>query len=310
MSHYAVVVIMPPGTSPSDAEAGVGSLLAPYDENLATEPHIAACECVGMEALLGTMGADDPEFEAEKAELLARSEVAYAADHPELRSPWDGVHPSVQGEWDEAWSRRQARQAAREAAHPMAGKPRPGCGDCGGSGEVMTTSNDEGRWDWWQIGGRWTAFFTVPDGDGDEYDPTMDPRNQERCLHCRAHPGKRFWREVPREDHPMPFLGGGSATMAVPAEAGEDGATEAPCNACDGTGVAQKWPTQWADTDTNYAPVETWRALLGVETHVPYAVVTADGRWHEKDGDWPTAVRALAAAAEPGSLVAIVDVHS
>ena len=79
-----------------------------------------------------------------------------------------------------------------------------------------TEINDEyvrenAKWDWWQIGGRYTGHLT------EAYNPSEDPANQERCWLCRG-TGKR-------------------PDMTV-----HDG-----CNGCHGTGISTKWPTQWVN---------------------------------------------------------------
>ena len=40
--------------------------------------------------------------------------------------------------------------------------------------------SEDGWWDWWQIGGRWT------NAHDSSYDPEADPRNQEICFLCNG----------------------------------------------------------------------------------------------------------------------------
>lgn len=68
---------------------------------------------------------------------------------------------------------------------------------------------DGGKWDWWQLGGRWT-------GELDGYEPEKDPANIELCDLC-AGSGKRL--------DGMKVANG--------------------CNGCSGKGKRVKWPTQW-----------------------------------------------------------------
>lgn len=46
------------------------------------------------------------------------------------------------------------------------------------TGKYYRLTNENKKWDWWVIGGRWTGFFKP------NYDPNQDPRNQESCLSC------------------------------------------------------------------------------------------------------------------------------
>lgn len=78
---------------------------------------------------------------------------------------------------------------------------------------------DGGFWDWYQIGGRWTGIL-------DGYDPSTDPRNQEKCNLCDG-TGKR---------KDIQCVNG--------------------CNGCEGTGIAEKWPTQWAEHPGDVMPVK------------------------------------------------------
>lgn len=39
--------------------------------------------------------------------------------------------------------------------------------------------HDDGHWDWWVLGGRWTGVWS-------EYDPAEDPANYETCFICHG----------------------------------------------------------------------------------------------------------------------------
>ena len=83
--------------------------------------------------------------------------------------------------------------------------------------KIVERTNKSAKWDWWQIGGRYTGMFKP------QYDPGRDPENQETCSLCKG-TGKR-------DD-----------------ELGRDRRREDPsfsCNSCGGTGKSQKWPTEW-----------------------------------------------------------------
>lgn len=152
--------------------------------------------------------------------------------------------------------------------------------------------NENGKWDWYQLGGRWTGVWS-------DYDPEKDPANHEECWLCQGTGirddtiGRRH-----REQYP-----------------------EYTCNGCEGgptPGTAVKFPTKWvARPDLDVVPV---RALLAMDDMMlPCALVSAPDSWveHEtwngktfvEDPDWAaTARRTL--QNYPDSYLAAVDIHS
>lgn len=83
-------------------------------------------------------------------------------------------------------------------------------------------TNPNAKWDWWQIGGRYSGRFL------NGYDPETDPINQEPCSLCGA-TGTRTDRDP----------------------AGKE------CNGCQGTGISTKSPTKWVKTGNQIQ----WRAF-------------------------------------------------
>jgi hypothetical protein len=75
------------------------------------------------------------------------------------------------------------------------------------------------KWDYWTVGGSWTAFFR-PD-----YDPAKDPANQETCFLCGG-TGVRTHRPPPDSPPSWPVLG-------------------VSCNGCEGTGRRLVFPTKF-----------------------------------------------------------------
>jgi hypothetical protein len=149
-------------------------------------------------------------------------------------------------------------------------------------------THDDGRWDWYQLGGRWSGAL-------DGYDPETDPANRKPCDLCDATGTRRDMVVV-------------------------DG-----CNGCGGTGIMVVWPTQWVRRDGDVQPVSVVIAELAAGSiKMPFAVVAGDGRWYaqgemgwfacvsnEQPADvWATAVRKLFATADAGMRVAVVDCHT
>jgi hypothetical protein len=148
---------------------------------------------------------------------------------------------------------------------------------------------DGSRWDWWQIGGRWTGVMS-------DYRPEDDPENHESCELCggcglRTDEIGNHHREIDPDYK---------------------------CNGCDGKGWKVKWPTQWKTvTEKDVVPV----------SQVPpeftsFALVTPDGKWREKgrmlwfattedevdEAEWETTFRAQLGEWQDSTAV-IVDCH-
>jgi hypothetical protein len=86
--------------------------------------------------------------------------------------------------------------------------------------QLVRRTNPDKKWDWYQIGGRWTGAL-VP-----HYDPAEDPDNREKCWLCDG-VGKR-----------------------------PDVRERVPCNGCGGSGVRTKWPTKWKSVGDQAALVD------------------------------------------------------
>ena len=120
---------------------------------------------------------------------------------------------------------------------------------------------DGTRYDWFQLGGRFTGLL-------DSYDPTTDERNFEWCEFCE---GTGVTTQAVADKYP-----------AYQKHVGE------PCIQCargyDGVdkpipGRKLKWSTQWATYDGDIKPM----AEIDMDRlrFVPGVVVTPDGEWHE-----------------------------
>lgn len=86
-------------------------------------------------------------------------------------------------------------------------------------GRYFRRTNPNSKWDWWQVGGRWSGMF-IPG-----YDPNEDPNHKETCWLCQGTGKRDFNNEI------------------------------ISCNGCSGTGIATKWPTQWK-TDGNISQMK------------------------------------------------------
>lgn len=139
----------------------------------------------------------------------------------------------------------------------------------------------------WFDGGKWDWWQRGGRWTGffsnNGYNPQEDERNKRPCSHCAA-TEKRKWPDGERD-----------------------------CNVCNGTAVEILWPTDWAEYAGDYAYIEEMEKE-------PFAIVTPDGKWHEKgkmgwfgistdhDENWPTMIKTLKQKFA-GHKVMIVDCH-
>jgi hypothetical protein len=137
-----------------------------------------------------------------------------------------------------------------------------------------------GRWDWYQVGGRWTGALS-------DYDPGEDPENWETCRLCDG--------TGMRND-----ALGRQARAANP---------EYTCNGCSGKGWEVKWPT---DFKPNEGDVVRAHLLKGGEwPNVIAGVVTPDGQWHGGlMSDFPKDRIRQLVAEHPDATAVVVDCHS
>jgi hypothetical protein len=316
----------------------VNELLEPYNENTEVEPYEEECYCVGNEAF--SFGRDQANDQVAKigdlrdafwaAQAKRRTELfggaqaetdffeRYTSDSEdtELVEKLMEVNNQVHEEfdWDEHIKEWSAVEKRETESHPRYGKPKHDCEDCKGTGTAKTTYNPNSRWDWWQIGGRWTGTFA------DGYNPSEDPNNIEVCSLCEG-TGQRTdaiaagsfmvkaisqWiKDVDLEEEyrvalQSVFTKGildtdqfseesksrlrelmdgdkiPSKVSVVLEDALENCHNGCVCNGCGGDGKKAKWPTQWVD----HGNIVSVDAIP--DDFSSFAVLTPDGKWHER----------------------------
>jgi hypothetical protein len=141
MSHYVAVVILPKGTV--DIEGEVDRLLAPFDEGLKVAPYEETCYCKGTEA-------------EHDARVLVETETPFG---PTYREPYNAVPVNARSDWEDFIRPYNDRVDELTKAHPRYDLPDSECEDCKGTGIATSTYNPMSKWDWYQIGGRWTGWI-------------------------------------------------------------------------------------------------------------------------------------------------------
>lgn len=188
MSHFVTLVILPEGTALDDVPAAVENLMAPYDETRRYEPYQRPCWCIGLKA---------------RREVQEEVEKAYPAE--ELRSAFAELpdEERTQERWLAMNRPRVAMSEQRFEAHPLKEMPSEKCADCEGTGVYVCADNPHGKWDWYEIGGRWDGWIHGPESEHAAHThhrlnpdaPRDDLRNNTRLV-----------RDIPiAESHYVPF---------------------------------------------------------------------------------------------------------
>lgn len=262
MSHFSTLVILP--TDALDIEAEVAKRLAPYDENMEVDSYFVECWCRNSKAR---------SFGFNEAERLA----------PKTLDQYRESYWKIEGEkpdWEQYIAEWKFIADEAEKRHPLCQKFDPDCDECAGSGTRSTTRNPKSKWDWWQIGGRWTGAL-----DGD-YDPCQDIENQEWCKVCDG-TGNRTDFEYyadPNDIEKTVFSPSSAKALAAMGIAQSAETTIPPgyrrvewCNGCSGKGFSVKWPTEWAKFEGDI------KAMNRIDLKFrPFAIVTPDNEWLEK----------------------------
>lgn len=202
MSHFSVIVI----TDSKPTKEGLGTILQPWHEY----------ECTGVDDKYVI----DVDVTDQVAEQFNKPERVVRLSDGQIMSRWDNSLYTKKPEKQDILSRNEFElpngaeeldMTADEArAHGIGYATIAECakeyfGAIERDGRFYDRTNPNKKWDWWQIGGRYTGKF-VPN-----YDPETDKANQEVCWLCRG-TGKR----------PDMVVANG-------------------CNGCSGSGIATKW---------------------------------------------------------------------
>lgn len=144
-------------------------------------------------------------------------------------------------------------------------------------GRYFERDDPTGRFDGWQIGGRWNGLFTPG------YEPELDSANRETCDLCGG-TGKR-------------------TDMVVP-----DG-----CNGCQGSGVSVKWPTEWREVGVQARVGDIDLAALRAAGQPSCCALLIDGQWRQAGDDeqaWISEVEKLIGTLPQTAWLTAVDCHS
>lgn len=319
MSHFTVGVIVPgPADDEFDAEAAVDEPLAPFNENSDVEPYrdyldegdeARMLDYYRRETLKGLLG-EVTEEEADTGVL---------GDEPQPPKPGtvDGM------------SEEEVAAKLVELGHPFTREDLPGKMEdwrgCEGGIEedgrlyAVSTYNPDSKWDWYQVGGRWSGMF----GEGKpDYAPIKDLlADIEANAELRA---KYVQEKAAQRERIIEFLKERAAAKGDPEPTEEElrSGVEGVTWALGMGGVRDATPEQEAKLRINMTD-EEWQKANGVSF---FAMLTLDGEWLEKGemgwfgtssnnkdaGDWMSLQEAALRAAveqDPDAVLVVVDCH-
>lgn len=149
MSHFFTLVLVPNGTK--RIKSFIEDILEPYSEELKVEEYERKCYCVGSKAR--------EEVRARIDEELGTIDVVrkdFYLQHTEFDSD-KFFDEDAQAAWEkEVYEPRERRQDELMMEHAKKDLPDKKCEECKGTGKYKTTYNPESKWDWWELGGRWS----------------------------------------------------------------------------------------------------------------------------------------------------------
>lgn len=184
--HQCVVVLLP--LDSRDIITDVSSLLAPFDANAKLEEYQEKCLCFGRQAseevtdlaelayttigeMVGKFGELCGDKQARLWELRATYHEVTEAEQLEYKNLLKDIKridEEVFGPFNQAYVKELEK-------HPLKDQPDPKCLRCFGHGHFPSTSNPQGIWKEWKIGGGYSGLF-------DESTYTFDV--DEPCFGC------------------------------------------------------------------------------------------------------------------------------
>ena len=132
--HFSVAVLV-------KSEENVHDLLAPFDENMNVEPYIART----------------------KSELIQESKNQKASIEKRIKEIKDYEVQDWEKPFLDAKTDEEFYDAITEDYEQYDEE-----------GNLLYAYNPEGRWDWYEIGGRWTDCLPLKDGETADYAPLKD----------------------------------------------------------------------------------------------------------------------------------------
>ena len=283
MSHFVMIVL-------GDNHK---AQLAPFDEDITVEAYERECYCLSARA----------------SQYRNQGLKDLGLDIDDLRESFEKIPALERPTWQEHV--KSYVEAGEKLTAEFEGGANPDCEECKGSGKDETTYNPKSKWDWYQVGGRWTGFFKAKPnasfqvGDG----PMFSQSNTAASGHADVIQLKNIdFKAMDEEAEALADKRWSEYTSDIDAEPdakkhGEIGVKH--------FGVFGDPPRTFEECQASYARPYVARAIL------------KDGEWFEKgrmgmfgmsfddksDKDWFAEWDRILAETDPETWVTVVDCH-
>jgi len=141
MSHFTCLVI-----ERADGKDADG-LLAPYDETIEVAPYEVECYCAEDNLRTAVLDA-------------MRSKFGGSFDTA-IRKPWWTLSEAERPEWSihiQPWQDAEDKFLLELADKRL---PDAACEECHGTGKRLSQYNPSSKWDWYELGGRWSGKLVL-----------------------------------------------------------------------------------------------------------------------------------------------------
>jgi len=183
---HSVILAILPNTGDKYGDDDLGDIMSPYWKGLSVEEYETECYCVNMDAQMAAQSVANEKYPMDdiRDKFNKAVSVAIPQSLKDEQAKWNALQASATPEYKQDafidfcdrwnternklsdkldiknWSKdHDEMEKQTEESHPLYKKPSPDCEECEGTGWYMTICNPDGKWDWYQVGGRWDGML-------------------------------------------------------------------------------------------------------------------------------------------------------
>lgn len=163
MSHFTVLVITNQirRRSQETFERNIQTLLEPYYEGKCVPEYDRPCNCIGNIARENIRGSSDRiygSWDTLRTLFYKKFDQKPSKPFSEMTDEEAWTHQDVRDKaWTELTKDKKLFEKTAFDIHLLRNNPNPNCDVCKGKGTYRSTYNPKSKWDWFNIGGRWSG---------------------------------------------------------------------------------------------------------------------------------------------------------